>query len=237
METRVKNFVEIHKTLPATSGVRHPLCYHSCDISDWDALAKTLDEIRAADGPIEGVIHGADTQNRHTPADRPQGTGFHGGSKNGRRLALMALTQPDPLRWFVGFGSLSGRFGGNGLGDYAAANDMLAKLIDAFACRRPQCAAACIHWQTWDEVGMATFADGVSISKNVLQMAFIPPGEGVEHLHQELHAGLPNREVVITDGHFQRTFYPDQEPLATTDARPRPAESLTLPLVESVARA
>ena len=70
-------------------------------------------------------------------------------------VALMALTQRDPLRWFVGFGSLSGRFGGNGLSDYAAANDMLAKLIAAFRRRRPQCAAACIHWQTWDEVGMA----------------------------------------------------------------------------------
>ena len=120
-------------------------------------------------------------------------------------VALMALTQRDPLRWFVGFGSLSGRFGGNGLSDYAAANDMLAKLIAAFRRRRPQCAAGCIHWQTWDEVGMATLADGVAITKNVLQMAFIPPAEGIEHSAPGASRGAAQPR----DCHHRRTFPAD----------------------------
>ena len=155
---------------------------------------------------------------------------------------------------------------------YAAANDMLAKLdrrhprstpaARGFDCAGreavPQCAAACLHWQSWDEVGMATFADSVAISKNVLQMAFIPPAEGIEHLHQELRAGLPSPEIVVTDGHFQRTFYPAQRPrhgdltvaclesvpLVSADLAPQVAESLIrpaagslgLPLIESVVR-
>ena len=42
--------------------------------------------------------------------------------------ALMSLTRQDPLRYFIGFGSIGGRYGGNGLSDYATANDMFAKL-------------------------------------------------------------------------------------------------------------
>jgi hypothetical protein len=120
----------------------------------------------------------------------------------------MHLTACDPLRYFVGFGSLSGRFGGNGLSDYAAANDMLAKLCGHFRAKRPECRTTCFHWQTWDQVGMALLADGVGITKNAFKMDFIPPEEGVAHLIDELRAGAPENEVLITDGFFQRQFYP-----------------------------
>ena len=236
----------------AGAGVR--FTYHSCDISDWDALGRTLAEVRAADGPIEGILHGAGyakparfEQKSRASLERTVAAKVDGA------VALMALTAQDPLRWFVGFGSLSGRFGGNGLSDYAAANDMLAKLIAAFRHRRPQCAATCVHWQTWDQVGMATLADGVAITKNVLQMAFIPPPEGIEHLRQETLCGIAAPEIVITDGHFQRTFYPEQGATAglpssagtyagtitagqASSATRRPSPSLTRPLVESLVR-
>ncbi len=39
-------------------------------------------------------------------------------------------------------------------------------------------------------------------------MDFIPPEEGVNHLIDELRAGTPESEVLITDGFFQRQFYP-----------------------------
>jgi NAD(P)-dependent dehydrogenase (short-subunit alcohol dehydrogenase family) len=243
---RIKKDVEIYDTLAQFRQAGVQFAYHSCDISDWEALGKTLDAIRAADGPIEGILHGAGyakpsrfEQKNRAAVERTVAAKVDGA------VALMALTERDPLRWFVGFGSLSGRFGGNGLSDYAAANDMLAKLLAALRRRRPQCAAACIHWQTWDEVGMATLADGVAITKNVLQMAFIPPQEGIEHLHQELRAGLPAAEIVVTDGHFQRTFYPDQAPsvaeAGSAAQGPGPIAQATpaatgRPLVESVVR-
>ena len=110
----------------------------------------------------------------------------------------------------MAFGSLSGRFGGNGLSDYAAANDMLAKLVDWYRRQRPDCPAACLHWQTWANVGMSTKADDVGMVKNELKMEFISPAEGCEHLHEELRAGLPEGEVLITDGYFQRVFYPKE---------------------------
>ena len=57
------------------------------------------------------------------------------GGKLDGAAALMTLTEQDPVRYFIGFGSISGRFGANGLSDYSAANEMLAKLCDAYQAR------------------------------------------------------------------------------------------------------
>ncbi len=119
-------------------------------------------------------------------------------------VALMELTAQDPLRYFVGFGSISGRYGGNGLSDYAGANDMLVKLCARYRELRPRCAVSCIDWQSWDEVGMAMVAESTAGTRGILKMKFIPPTEGVEHLAGELAAGLPEREVLIDDGEFAR---------------------------------
>ncbi|MEX0977265.1 MAG: SDR family oxidoreductase, partial [Pirellulales bacterium] len=206
---RVKKDREIKSSLDKFTAAGVRATYHACDVADWDDLERVLGEIRRQDGPIEGIIHGAGyaksfrfgtgtaAKIQATIAPKVDGT-----------LALMHLTHSDPLRYFVGFGSLSGRFGGNGLSDYAAANDMLAKLCGWFRSRRPECHTTCFHWQTWDQVGMAMLADGVGITKNAFKMDFIPPEEGVAHLIDELLAGAPQPEVLVTDGFFQRQFYP-----------------------------
>jgi NAD(P)-dependent dehydrogenase (short-subunit alcohol dehydrogenase family) len=206
---RVKKDREIHESLEKFAAAGVSATYHACDMANWDDVERVLNEVRAQSGPIEGIVHGAG----YAKSFR-FGTGNAAklsatiDPKVGGTLALMHLTANDPLRYFVGFGSLSGRFGGNGLSDYAAANDMLAKLCGWFRSRRPECHTTCFHWQTWDQVGMALLADGVGITKNAFKMNFIPPEEGVAHLIDELRAGASESEVLITDAFFQRQFYP-----------------------------
>src|SRR5262249_9348598 len=161
-------------------------------------------EIRHTDGPICGIIHGAG-YGKPSPFEMTNLKAYQRtvSPKIDGAVALMALTQRDPVQYFVGFGSISGRFGGNGLTAYAVANDMLAKLIAWRRQAQPGSYSCCLHWQTWDEIGMVTLSDGVEINKNVLKMEYIPPSEGVEHLEAEVRAGLPHAEVVITDGFFQ----------------------------------
>jgi NAD(P)-dependent dehydrogenase (short-subunit alcohol dehydrogenase family) len=206
---RVRKDREIQESLDKFSAAGVSATYHACDVANWDDIDRVLKNIRAADGPISGVVHGAG----YAKSFR-FGTGVGNkleatiAPKFDGTLALMHLTAGDPLKYFVGFGSLSGRFGGNGLSDYAAANDALAKLCGWFRGKRPECHTVCFHWQTWDAVGMALLADGVGITKNAFKMDFIPPEEGVNHLIDELRAGTPESEVLITDGFFQRQFYP-----------------------------
>lgn len=182
--------------------------YHGCDITDEAALAAVLDKIRSIDGPIEGIMHGAGfakaARFESRVGNRLQQT-F--GPKADGTVSLMRLTKNDPLRYFLAFGSLSGRYGGNGLSDYASANDMLAKLCGWFRTQRPECATTCFHWQTWDRIGMAMVADAVDITKSSFKMEFMEPEEGFEHLHREVLVGVPEAEVLIADDYFEKSFY------------------------------
>ncbi|MDZ4657544.1 MAG: C45 family autoproteolytic acyltransferase/hydrolase [Bythopirellula sp.] len=210
--------------------------YHACDITDETALSEVLDSIRRADGPIEGVIHGAGyAKAARFDSVTDQRLRLTFGPKTEGTAALMQLTRNDPLRYFLAFGSMSGRYGGNGLSDYAAANEMLAKLCDWFRHQRPDCATTCFHWQTWDRIGMAMIADAVEITKSSFKMDFLQPEEGVEHLIQEVRAGAPESEVLIADSFFEKTFY--TYPLMRAEELPAPAAQLgtARPLIDSLA--
>jgi len=206
---RVKHDIEIHDNLARMRRLGLRVAYHSCDVADWTALAKVLDAIRRSSGPIEGIIHGAGyaRTSRFESQKREELISTIRAKVDGA-VALMSLTRGDPLRYFVAFGSISGRFGGNGLSDYAGANAMLAKLCAWFRAVRPDCASSCIDWQSWDGVGMAMLPDSAVGARDVLKMQFIAPAEGIWHLHQELRAGLPEREVIVDDGRFERLLGP-----------------------------
>jgi NAD(P)-dependent dehydrogenase (short-subunit alcohol dehydrogenase family) len=212
---RVMKDVEIHRNLQEFADAGVKATYHECDITNREALAATLERVRRADGPIRGVLHGAGLidPGRFENKRRDFVTSLVNAKFCGT-LNLMALTQHDPLAFFVGFGSISGRFGGNGLADYAAGNDAMAKTIDWFRAARPDCASACIHWESWEGSGMATLPRFAWGPKAIMKMKYMTPEEGVERLDQELRAGLPESEVLYTFGDFYPMFYPhEQRPL------------------------
>ena len=196
-------------------------------MSNRAALAKTLDEIRANDGPIEGILHGAGID-RSCRFDRKQRDVVVAtiGAKVDGAAHLMALTRRDPVRHFIGFGSISGRMGGFGQTDYCLSSDMLCKLIGAYRRQRPWVKAVGIHWHPWDEVGMAARPE----TKNVLQgksdLQLMPLAEGIAHLLAELSAGAPEPEVLFTERrHWQR--FADAPGQAIRETRSRNAPGRT----------
>jgi acyl transferase domain-containing protein len=196
----VERAMEIDAALRAFAGAGIRATYHACDVSDRKALAGVLAEVRRRDGPIQGIIHGAGIEEA-ARFDRkiPAKVSATIAAKVDGAAALMALTRDDPLAYFVGFGSVSGRFGGIGQTDYALASDMLCKLIQRFRGERPACASVAIHWPAWDEVGMAMRPES-KLALGIGGQRFMPPREGVEHLLDELRAGAPEGEVLILDG-------------------------------------
>src|SRR5215211_7381808 len=97
--------------------------------------------------------------------------------------------------------------GANGHTDYSAANDALAKLIDWYRAQRPEVNAVAFHWHAWGDVGMATKPE-TRLALEMVDMQFMPAREGLAHLFRELAAGTPEGEVLITDDHYYRMFYP-----------------------------
>ena len=56
--------MEIQQNLARLSDAGVRATYHACDLADRAALARVLDEVRQADGPIVGVIHGMASSKR-----------------------------------------------------------------------------------------------------------------------------------------------------------------------------
>ncbi len=203
---QVKYDIEIYDNLRlfARSGVK--AAYHACDLSDWNALAQVLNEVRAKDGPIQGILHGAGYggSDRFESKKRKKVQRTLAGKLEGA-IALMALTRQDPLGWFMAFGSLSGRWGGNGLSDYAAANDALAKLVGWFRHERPECNSTCCHWLNWD-LGMSMLTQDMAILKSDMKIDLMPTAEGLDHLHQELAQAFPKPKCSLPTGNLRGCF-------------------------------
>ncbi|MCA9136999.1 MAG: KR domain-containing protein [Planctomycetales bacterium] len=191
--------------------------YHSVDISDADAVQQTLAMIRNVDGPIRGVIQGAGSgQDARFDRKRPDKVNQCLSAKIDGTAALAHATRNDPLEWFIGFGSISGRFGANGHTDYSAANDALAKMIGDLGRRRDQTRCVTFHWHAWGDVGMATKPEA-KLALDMIGMKFMPAQEGLLHFLNEVELGGDAAEVLITDRRYVRKFFPcgeDDRPFA-----------------------
>ncbi|HUQ67910.1 MAG TPA: SDR family oxidoreductase, partial [Planctomycetaceae bacterium] len=195
----VERCIEIDRTLQAFRADGVSAAYHPCNVSDRAALAATLDRIRQQDGPIHGVIHGAgleaacrfDKKKRDLVAATLA-------VKVSAAVHLVELLKNDPLEWFLGFGSTSGRFGGMGQADYSMASDMLCKLCAAVRQKRPDVAAVGLHWPPWADVGMAARPES-KIALQASNLAFMPPLEGAAHVLDELLTQATESELLFLD--------------------------------------
>ncbi len=182
--------------------------YHSVDVSNATDVAAIVANIRQQHGPIRGVIHGAGAgQDARFDRKRIDKVEKCIRAKVDGAYALADATQQDPLEWFVGFGSISGRFGANGHTDYSLANDMLAKVIGQLKERRPQTACVTFHWHAWGDIGMATKPEA-KLALEMIGMEFMPAEQGLQHFLNELQSGGQRTEVLITDRNYIRKFFP-----------------------------
>ena len=214
---RTEKAIEIDQTLRELAELGIEAEYSQCDVSCRESLKTVLDEIRRHHGPIDAVLHGAGVgKDGRFENKNPEKVNQCIQAKVDGALALMELTRRDPLKYFVAFGSISGRFGANGHTDYSLSNDMLAKLVDWYRGQRPEVGAVAFHWHAWGDVGMATKPE-TRLALEMIDMQFMPAAEGLRHLIGELEAGVPEGEILITDDRYYRLFYPYETLTASPD--------------------
>lgn len=209
--------LEIDATLLRFKSLGIEAYYHSCDVADRESVRKVLEKVRAISGPIQGVLHGAGVgKDARFDRKQPEKVNQCIAAKVDGALALMEATEQDPLEYFVGFGSISGRFGANGHTDYSLANEMLTKEIDWLKHRRPHIKAVGFHWHAWGDVGMATKPE-TRLALEMIDMHFMPAAEGMQHLIAELEGDADESEVLITDDRYYRMYYPGDSLDPTVD--------------------
>ena len=193
----VEKSIEIEKSLARFRAAGVDARYVACDLADATAVRTLVERVAREMGAVRGVLHGAGFESacRFEKKTR-EGLAATLGPKCFGIEHLLAAIDPATLEAVVGFGSISGRRGGHGQADYALANDMLAKILADR--RRSGLRATVFHWHAWDGVGMATRPE----SRFMLEqfgLAFMPLAEGVRRFMDELEAGLPDAEVMVTE--------------------------------------
>ena len=192
---KIERALELDRTLRAFADAGVRATYHQCDVADRVRLAAVLAEI----GPVEGVIHGAGVEHacRFSAKTLPLVAKTIAAKVDGA-AALMAALDAAPPRYFLGFGSVSGRYGGIGQTDYSLANDMLCKLLAQYRRTHPGCTAVCFDWTAWAEVGMAARPES-RFALEAMGIQFMPPAEGAAHIADELCVVGTDAEVLIVD--------------------------------------
>ncbi|AKQ65801.1 Malonyl CoA-acyl carrier protein transacylase [Myxococcus hansupus] len=136
--------------------------YFATDVTQPEALAASLAEIRQALGPIRGVIHsGGVLEDRLMFSKdaasfdrvlRPKVLGA---------WLLDRLTATDPLDFFIAYSSVVSELGNVGQVDYAAANAFLDAFMDFRRAQGRPGRSLSVNWTLWADGGMGRDAHAI----------------------------------------------------------------------------
>jgi acyl transferase domain-containing protein/NADP-dependent 3-hydroxy acid dehydrogenase YdfG len=198
MADRVLAVREVSDTLDAIKQSGAPVRYYAVDVTDPDALARVLAEVRADWGPVTGVVHGAGVLADALIADKTdeQFDRVFATKVAGLR-ALLAATADDPLEMVCAFSSVAALFGNPGQCDYAMANEVLNQVLSAEQVRRPGCLVRAVGWGPW-RGGMVT--DEIAGRFRDAGVELIDPDVGAAAFVAELSDRTETARVIVSAG-------------------------------------
>jgi acyl carrier protein/NAD(P)-dependent dehydrogenase (short-subunit alcohol dehydrogenase family) len=178
----------------AAGGTAH---YFAVNLTDADAVAGVISQVRERSGRIDVLLHAAGLErSRFLPDKDPREFNLVFDVKADGWFNLLHAIGDMPVGATVAFSSIAGRFGNAGQADYSAANDLLCKLTSGFRTTRPATRGIVIDWTAWSGIGMASRG---SIPK-MMELAgidMLPPEAGIPLIRRELTAGATRGEIVI----------------------------------------
>ncbi|MGE3805961.1 MAG: SDR family NAD(P)-dependent oxidoreductase [Gemmataceae bacterium] len=193
---RVLAHREVQRNLERMRAAGAKVLYRAVDVRDRDAVARLLAEVHAQHGPLRGIVHGAGVLADRLIADKTeeQFERVYGTKVDGLR-ALLEATANEDLAFLALFSSTTARLGRSGQVDYAMANEVLNKLAQYEARRRPACRVVSINWGPWAG-GMVNPALGDLFARE--GVGLIPLADGAHQLVRELQTPAGSAvEVVV----------------------------------------
>ncbi len=182
------------QAVEAVGGTAH---YHCVDLTDADAVAAAMNDVRERNGRIDVLLHAAGLEiSRNLPDKEPREYDLVFDVKSDGWFNLFHAARDLPIGATVVFSSVAGRFGNQGQTDYSAANDLLCKITSHLRRTRPDTRAIALDWTAWGGIGMATRG---SIPK-IMEMAgvqMLPPEAGVAWIRRELVSSAGCGEVIV----------------------------------------
>lgn len=177
-------------------GVR--MRYVRADVTDGGAVRAAVAEVEAALGPVTAVLHAAGRNEPRALGDLDTGELAKTLDVKVDGLAhVLSCIAPERLRLLVAFGSIIGRMGLHGEGDYALANEWLRLSVEEAAARLPNCRCLTVEWSVWSGVGMGERLGRIEILARA-GVTPIPVEEGVALLQRLVDAAEVPPAVIAT---------------------------------------
>ena len=175
--------------------------YRALDIRDAAATAALVHDVRQRFGRIDAVLHGAGVIEDRLLADKAMASFDRVfDTKVDGLFNLVQALAPDELKLLAMFSSIAGRFGNRGQADYAAANEVLNRMVLRLAHDRPQTRMVAFNWGPWAGAGMAS--EAVNRQFRQRGIAPIPVEDGTRFVLDQLQAG-DAVEVIAGHGDWQ----------------------------------
>lgn len=198
--------------------------YVRADVTAADEVKEAVEEVNRTLGPVTAVLHGAGRNEPRGLVDLDEAT-FRGtlAPKLDGLRAVLAATAATPLKLLVTFGSIIGRAGLRGEGDYSVANDWLTDLTRRYAEENPGCRCVALEWSVWSGAGMG---DKLGVLEALMRdgISPIPVAEGVATLRALLADPATPGTVVVSgraEGLDTITMEQRELPLGRFLERPR----------------
>jgi acyl transferase domain-containing protein/NAD(P)-dependent dehydrogenase (short-subunit alcohol dehydrogenase family) len=194
LAARIRAMREVRATITQLEAAGSKVLYRSCDVSDRSSVVAALTQARERFGPITGLVHGAGilADKRLTEKTEEHFDRVFGAKVLGLRTLLEA-TADDPLTVLVFYSSVAARAGNTGQSDYAMANEILNRVAQREARRRPEARVCSIGWGPWKS-GMVTPALETMFHERGI--ALISLDEGAAHFVNECQ-GHGATEIII----------------------------------------
>jgi acyl transferase domain-containing protein/NAD(P)H-dependent flavin oxidoreductase YrpB (nitropropane dioxygenase family)/NAD(P)-dependent dehydrogenase (short-subunit alcohol dehydrogenase family)/acyl carrier protein len=174
--------------------------YRSVDVRDSAAFGALIDELKSA-GKLVGVIHGAGVIEDKLLKDKtPESFERVFGTKVDSALTLMSKLDPEKLKFFALFASITSRYGNRGQSDYASANEVLSKMACDLDRKWPGRVVS-IAWGPWSEVGMVADLEKHLVARG---LKLIEPAIGAGFAVDEVISGAKGEPEVLVAGGTER---------------------------------
>ena len=172
--------------------------YITTDVSNSQAVERTVSDIETKLGAVTAIIHGAGVNKPRLIKSLEKEDFLSTLAPKVRGLEnILASVNPEKLRLLVTFGSIIARMGLPGEADYAIANEWLGYMVESFATNYPNCHCLNLDWSVWSGVGMGERLGRID---TLMQQGItpIPADTGIEILQRLIGASIPKNSVVVT---------------------------------------
>ena len=188
LDSGIDRAAEIDRTLADLHDSGIEATYHTCDVTDPEAVRAVMGGVASRYGRIDGIIHGAGVLrdgflNQMTPDDFSMVTDVKFlGAWN-----LFSAAQGAGLRFFVGLSSAAAIQGNPGQANYAAANRMMSALLGTLRRKNGAIRIKSLMLPPVEGAGMAEDPEVRDMLKRM----------GVAYIHAHELAGLFCRELFV----------------------------------------